>query len=186
MNTNMMAALLGCLCAPVLLFVPADVSGDVVKFESNDWSSRRPMIWTAALDDVDKEGVLHFSYRDEGGTRIPFEVHKTRIYSIRFNDSDSVHRPFPATRADLREPLPTRRKRRKIEIDRTVLDVVENGECILAWEGADRLGVLGDFESMSEGTATLVVLLNAREAECRPPDDQKIEVSRDDLKAWVR
>lgn len=108
---------------PVILFFIVSCNtamSDVLKVETNNWDLRRELVWTAKLLTLNREtGIAEFVYVNMG-TEEKIRVHFSRIYSITFDNDQTVNKTFPSTRADLTRPLgniPRSRERILLEND---------------------------------------------------------------------
>lgn len=123
---------------------------DVLKIETNNWDLRRELIWTAKLSTLDRDtGIATFVYSNKGETS-EILVHFSRIYSITFDNDQTVNKPFPKTRADLTTPLgsiPRSRERILLEND-GFLDI-PNGVRIVPDRNAEMYTLKGGIVSLA-------------------------------------
>lgn len=89
----------------LLIAMGSPVAADILKIETNNWNRRVPLIWTAKLTSLDRQtGLARFEFVNRG-ERETLDIHFTRIYSVTFDDQETVNKPFPPTRRNLATPL---------------------------------------------------------------------------------
>lgn len=159
---------------------------DYVSFESNNFEEQRIIHWTGVLESVDGEGLAHFWYYNHGHKQT-FTIHRSRLYSVEFNNSNTVNRKFPETRADLTTRLARRMAERVIELEVGCLQDIDQDDanCLKATKGERILGVSGSLVSLVEGKVRLRLRSSRGKEQCTPPDTRDVELDASELVTWM-
>lgn len=167
----------------VLLFLtPATSLADIIKFETNMWSDKRPLIWTGTLIKIDPVSNLVFFEYKNGDKIESFSVHVTRIYSLTIDSQDRVNRSIPKTRQDVSKPLPTNPKsKRSLELtnENFVTDDIPENVRIRPSRSSLIITLNGNIISADIQT----VMLKAR---ANNKSQESFEIRRSDLLKWIR
>jgi len=164
------------VCMPVLCIA------DIIKFETNEWSDKRPLIWTGTLIKIDPVSNLAiFEYKNKDRIE-SFRVHVTRIYSLTIDSQDRVNRSLPPTKQFLAGPLPTNpRSKRTLELSNENFvadDIPENVRV-----RPDRKSIVITLNGNIVSANIETVMLNARAAN---KSRESFEIRRSDLLKWIR
>ncbi|MDM8521932.1 hypothetical protein QUF80_01030, partial [Desulfococcaceae bacterium HSG8] len=152
---------------------------DIIKFETNTWSDKRPLTWAGTLVKIDSASDLVFFEYKNGDKIESFRVHVTRIYSLTIDSQDQVNRALPATRQDLSQPLPTNpRQKRILELTNENFVVDDIPKNVRVREGTI-ITLNGNIVSADIQT----VMLKARAAN---RSQESFEIRRSDLLKWIR
>ena len=153
---------------------------DVIKFETNGWTVRKPMTWTARLLSLDSAtGIITFVYIDRDQP-VDLKIHVNRIYSLEFNTDDRVDRAFPSTRQQLTMPLDANPdSERLIQLVKTGVVKSRLSPNMIVDESTNFLTIYGEIKSASNNVYYI-------SAQGKNSDQISFSLNRADLRIWVR
>ncbi|RIH63502.1 hypothetical protein D1164_19705 [Mariniphaga sediminis] len=161
---------------------------DIIKFETNDWSDKRPLVWTGTLKKIDPESnLVYFEYKMKDKIRA-FQVHITRIYSLTIDSQDRVDKPLPETRQNLSTPLPSNpHSKRILELSNQNFVTEDIPGDVKVRPDREKLKSGGNLKIYLNGNVVSAnlqkVVLMARAAN---RSQQSFEIQRSDLIKWIR
>jgi hypothetical protein len=156
--------------------------GDIIKFETNDWSYRRPLVWTGTLKKIDPESnLVYFEYKMKDKIET-FQVHVTRIYSLTLDSQDRVNKLLPETRQDLTTPLGSNPyEKRTLELSNKNFVADDIPEEVRVRPNRENLII--HLNGNVESADLQKVIIKARAAN---RSQQSFEIQRSDLIKWIR
>ncbi|MEE4285090.1 MAG: hypothetical protein V2I31_03040 [Mariniphaga sp.] len=155
---------------------------DIIKFETNNWSDRRPLVWTGTLKKIDPEtNLVYFEFKMKN-TIETFQVHVTRIYSLTVDIQDRVNKPLPETREDLTTPLGSNPyEKRTLELSNKNFVADDIPEDVRVRPNRENLII--HLNGNIESADLQKVIVKARAAN---KSQQSFEIQRSDLLKWIR
>ena len=155
---------------------------DIVKMETNDWSSPRTLTWSGRLQKIDESTQVAFFTYKKGSENKEFQVNITRIYALTLDDQEQVDYDFPTTKQELKTPLPTiPNEKGTIELtnDGFVGDNIPAEVKVRPDRKSARLYLSG---TIKYGDLQKMML----EAKAADHATSTFEISRSDLLTWIR
>lgn len=140
----------------IVVLFSISVKADIVKFETNNFEEKRPVTWICKLIEIDRETSMAKFYYFNKEEKIYFELHVSRIYSLKIDNQDQVDSDLPPMRQDITTKLISNLMLpRKVELKKSVkLDVsIENIKHL----EFDHIHIKGTLISVKNNSVNLLV-----------------------------